>query len=239
MVRHLTGEFFNSVNQYEKLLVRDSEEGDGLKVSSDFITALEGHAFFKKVLLETINYGLKRFKNFEGLHQDFSELVLNKKYTYEEVQLLLNWDKCHNAQLIGGYKYDEKTNTLPIFINYVKEPDISDNIKYEDAFLDNDKMQWFSKSSRTLASNDVKTIMEAQNNGTKLEIFVRKNKDDAIAKEFYYLGRALPELEGAERPVQEKMLGADGKEKDVVKMHLRLENPVRNDIYEYLTSRVL
>ena len=35
-----------------------------------------------------------------------------------------------NGQNIGGYKYDAKTNTYPVFINYDKDPDISESIKY-------------------------------------------------------------------------------------------------------------
>lgn len=36
---------------------------------------------------------------------------------------------------IGGYKYDKRTKTYPVFINYHKSEDIQDTIKYEDRFV--------------------------------------------------------------------------------------------------------
>ena len=38
---------------------------------------------------------------------------------------------------IGGYKFDKKTKTFPVFINYDKAEDISDTTKYEDHFASN------------------------------------------------------------------------------------------------------
>ena len=59
---------------------------------------------------------------------------LDAKYTYEEVCRLLGWETNVNAQNIGGYRYDKATNTFAVFINYDKDPAISDTIKYEDRF---------------------------------------------------------------------------------------------------------
>ena len=66
--------------------------------------------------------------------------MLNAKYTYEEVCRLLGWDRSETPQNIGGYMYNEKTNTFPVFINYDKAPDISDTIKYEDRFISDSEL---------------------------------------------------------------------------------------------------
>ena len=46
---------------------------------------------------------------------------LYAKYTYEDVCRLLEWEKGEVALNIGGYRYDSKTKTYPVFINYRKE----------------------------------------------------------------------------------------------------------------------
>lgn len=45
---------------------------------------------------------------------------------------MLNWEQNEVPLNIGGYKYDKKTKTFPVFINYDKSEDISDTTKYED-----------------------------------------------------------------------------------------------------------
>ncbi len=45
------------------------------------------------------------------------DLTLNEKYSYEDIPRLLNWSKYISAQIIGGYRYDDETNTLPVLVN--------------------------------------------------------------------------------------------------------------------------
>ena len=113
---------------------------------------------------------------------------LYKKYTYEDVCRLLNWETNEVATNIGGYKYNEKTKTYPIFINYEKDDSISETTKYEDRFVDSSTLIAISKSRRNINSNDVQNMLKSKERGITVELFVRKNKDDKISKEFYYLG---------------------------------------------------
>ena len=39
-----------------------------------------------------------------------------------------------------------------------------------------------------MQSEDVQNFLKAKERGIQVELFVRKNKDDKISKEFYYLG---------------------------------------------------
>ena len=94
------------------------------------------------------------------------------------------------GRFFNGYKYDKKTKTFPVFINYDKSEDISDTTKYEDHFVEGfrNRLIAISKSGRSLKSEDVQNFLKAKERDIKVELFVRKNKDDKISKEFYYLG---------------------------------------------------
>ena len=152
-----------------------------------------------------------------------------QKYEYEDVCRILNWQQNIVAQNMGGYKYDATTNTNPVFINYVKAKDIQESINYQDHFLDRQRLISMSKVKRTLHSKEVQRFVNAKENHMPIDLFMRKNKDDKDgAKSFYYLGRMTND--GAK---QEKMAGTGD---DVVELTWNLDVPVREDIYDYLTS---
>ena len=113
-------------------------------------------------------------------------MQLYQKYTYEDVCRLLNWDKNMNALNIGGYFYDKKTKTLPVFINYEKTEDA---IAYEDRFVSNKELIALSKHPRNITSSDAEHIYKTstEDEDNRIYLFVRKNKDDKEAKEFYFL----------------------------------------------------
>ena len=182
---------------------------------------------FSTMMLEIIAFGLYRNKlEYSNRYQNTS-FCLYKKYTYEDVCRLLNWEKGEVAQNIGGYKFDEKTKTFPVFINYHKDENISDSIAYEDEFISPSKLLAYSKANRKVSSKDIATIYNAKQSGVTIELFVRRNKDDAISKEFYYLGR----MNAIGEPEEMVMKKAD---KPVVKIIYALETPVREDIFNYI-----
>ena len=116
---------------------------------------------------------------------------------------------------------------MPIFITYDKHEDISDSTKYEDEFLSQDELKWFTKSNRTLKSKEVQKILSHRAKGIKMYIFVQKKDDDGIY--FYYL-RTAGYIEGSEK--QDKMPNGS----NVVTMDLALDKAVRDDIYRYITN---
>jgi Domain of unknown function (DUF3427). len=79
-----------------------------------------------------------------------------------------------------------------VFINYEKDENISDTTKYEDHFINANRLIAISKSGRSHDSEDVQNFLHCKERGIDVELFVRKNKDDKISKEFYYLGRMIP-----------------------------------------------
>lgn len=204
------------------------EDGDDYRVSKHFADMLEDSQFAQQVE-ELVEFGLYRNeKDYGDTYQDTS-FQLYAKYTYEDVCRLLNWEKGEVALNIGGYKYDKKTKTYPVFINYDKQDDIADTIRYEDRFVSPDTLIAISKSGRTVESEDVYTALHAKELGVDMELFVRKNKDDKISKEFYYLGKIC-----ATGNTQEFTM--PNTTKTAVEIEYRLDTPVRADLYDYITQ---
>ena len=86
-----------------------------------------------------------------------------------------------------------------------------------------------SKSGRSLASEDVQNFLKAREKGIEVQLFVRKNKDDKISKEFYYLGSMT-----ASGNAQEFVM--PNTDKTAVEIEWILETPVREDIYQYIVN---
>ena len=184
---------------------------------------------FYNIVQELIDFGISRYKqNYSNSYAN-TDLVLYQKYTYEDACRLLNWEYNEVPLNIGGYKFDKKTKTFPVFINYEKTADISDTTKYEDHFTSNQSLIAISKSGRTISSDDVQNFLKSEERGIQVELFVRKNKDDKISKEFYYLGHMKP-------TGQAKEFVMDNTDKTAVEIEWRLDKPVREDIYKYLLN---
>lgn len=197
-------------------------------IAPEFLKLLEDEEFYRQIK-EVVDFGFARNKNYFGERYKDTSFCLYSKYTYEDVCRLLDWEKNEVPLNIGGYKYDKNTNTFPVFVNYDKDDDVVATQRYEDRFADERTLVWISKSGRTSNSDDVKAALHADDLGIKMDLFVRKNKDDHTSKEFYYLGR----------------LHANGKfkdftmpntEKTAVEITYNLETPVRQDIYDYLVG---
>lgn len=181
---------------------------------------------FRHELSEIVEDGLYRYrKDFSKKYKD-TDLVLFEKYTYDDVCRLLRWSVSLTSLNIGGYKYDAQTRTLPVFINYEKE---EDGIGYEDRFVSPGEIIALSKTKRSVDSPDADHIYkrtEADRNN-RIYLFLRKNKDADLRKEFYFLG----EVEATGDPVPVVVEGEKAFEIDYI-----LDTPVRRDIYDYLTS---
>ena len=213
---------------YADCIFLEKTGGGDYDISDEFEIMLKNQEFFK-ILKELVEFGISRYEeNYSHRYQDTS-FVLYQKYTYEDVCRLLEWENNEVPLNLGGYKYDRKTKTFPVFINYDKEDDIQDTIKYEDHFESPNRLIAISKQSRTKASEDVQNFLHAQERGIDVELFVRKNKDDKISKEFYYLGRMC----ATGKATEFIMANTD---KTAVEIEWELDTPVREDIYEYIVN---
>ena len=201
---------------------------ENLNISTSFKKELN-NSEFKNQILELIDFGISRYKQYYTNTYKNTDFCLYQKYTYEDVCRLLNWEKNLVPLNIGGYKFDQHTNTFPVFINYDKEEGISETIKYEDRLIDQSTIICFSKPKRTLKSDDVIRIYNEKNNHVKIHLFIRKNKEDEASKEFYYLGQIHPIGD----PIQMIMPNTTN---NVVQFTYRLENEIRKDIFDYITN---
>ena len=231
VINVLTNEFPTRIakNTYDKcVFIKKNTKNDDYEVSDNFANMLKNEDFYC-LINELVEFGISRYElNYKNTYMD-TNLVLYQKYTYEDVCRLLNWQKNEVATNIGGYKYDKFTNTFPVFINYDKQDNINNSIKYEDRFVSSNKLISISKNKRSIDSNDVQTFINAEKKGIKVELFVRKNKDDKISKEFYYLGRMKATGNVKEITMTDTNVKA-------VEIEWILDTTVREDIYEYITS---
>lgn len=148
--------------------------------------------------------------------------TLSRQYSRKDASRLLGWVS-NMTGTIFGYRVDRATRTCPIFVTYHKGDEVSASIAYEDELIDPSTMLWYTRSKRTLESGEVAAIVS---NDVALHVFAKK--DDAEGTEFYYLGRARSE--GAE---QTTMPGADGKPLNVVRMHLKFDEPMDSALFDY------
>jgi len=208
------------------LLLKKEENEYG--ISASFGKMLKNPDFYE-IVDELIEFGISRYRKNFSHHYQNTDFVLYQKYTYEDVCRLLNWENNEVPLNIGGYKYDKKTKTFPVFINYDKSDDISDTTKYEDHFLNAGTLIAISKSGRTKQSEDVQNFLHAKERDIDVHLFVRKNKDDKISKEFYYLGRMSASGNAEEFYMPNTT-------KTAVEIEWLLDTPVREDIYQYIIN---
>lgn len=229
VVNIMTNKFATGASKktYELCIFLKENDND-YKISDEFSRMLENEEFFK-IIKEVVEFGISRYyRDYSNTYQD-TLFVLYKKYTYEDVCRLLGWDHNEVPLNIGGYKFDKETKTFPVFINYEKDENISETIKYEDHFINNNSLIAISKSGRSIESEDVQNFINAKERGIDVHLFVRKNKDDKISKEFYYLGR----MEASGKLKEFNMINTS---KTAVEIEWILDTPVREDIYEYIIS---
>lgn len=229
IVNILTNEFASGTgkNTYKDCILI-SKEKDDFGISRNYSEMLE-HREFRNIISELIEFGFMRYKkNYSNRYMNTC-FQLYAKYTYEDVCRLLEWEKSEVALNIGGYKYDDKTKTYPVFINYDKNQEIQDTIRYEDRFLNNTTLIAISKSGRTLKSEDVQIAVHAEELNVEMELFVRKNKNDKISKEFYYLGKIKSTGNTREFIMPNTS-------KPAVEIEYHLITPVREDIFDYITN---
>lgn len=229
VIRNLTNEFAKEEERKKYascVLIQKVDEG--YELHPEFRALLMRDPEFSKMVKELIEYGIETIEDKYAQPYKDTNFQLYQKYTYEDVCRLLNWKKNLNAQNIGGYFYDTTTKTLPVFINYDKTEDA---IAYEDRFVSQQNLIALSKHPRKVDSSDADHFYKrtAEDRDNRIFLFVRKNKNDKEAKEFYFLG----EIFAKGSPIPIKM---EKTKDDAFEINYTLDVPVRDDIYEYMTS---
>lgn len=210
---------------YELNVIR--KENQKLIIEQDFKENLSNDEF-RRFLLDNIDYSIATFESSYQKEMFVNGFMMYKKYSRKDTFRILNWEKNPVAQNVGGYIVSKDETNCPIFVNYHKEEDISSTTKYEDVFINQYEFEWMSKSRRTLESPDVKSI---RNSKMRLPLFIKRSNDEG--KEFYYMGDVLPIDDTFE---ETKMKDDKGNNISVVKVVFKMNIPVDDEIFEYLTN---
>ena len=228
--RILTSDFWRTQKEKKDnadCAVIELDDDGEWRAADTFVTTLSANPLLTRELKDLTEFIKTRYElTYKGGYGN-TLLKLYERYTYEDVCRMLDWSRNITAQNIGGYFYDKPSRTLPVFVNYNKDEGA---IAYEDHFVSENHMVALSKTKRKVNSSDADHIFKRteEDKDNRIYLFVRKNKDDAEAKSFYFLGEI--DAEGEPEPVK-----VDGGA-DAFEINYRLRVPVRNDIYTYLTS---
>ncbi len=207
-----------------------SRNGNQLLIETDFSNQLS-NTEFRLFLLDSIKYAINFYDSTYKREEYFDGFRLYKKYNRKDVFRILNWKQNPIAQNVGGYIINSEKSNCPIFVNYHKADDISSTTKYLDGFINANEFEWMSKSRRTLKSNDVQAIKNYKN-GLRLPLFIKKSNDEGT--EFYYMGDVTPIDDSFQ---ETRMLDDKGNKVSVVKIIFKMDIPVENSIYNYITNK--
>jgi hypothetical protein len=150
-----------------------------------------------------------------------------RQYSRKEATRLLTMPRKWTSTLYG-YKVDRMTGSCPIFVTLHKSDEVAASTAYEDTLLDRHTLLWYTRSRRTLQSEEVRTIVD---NEVDLHVFVKK--DDAEGMDFYYLGRAT-----SSDAEQTTMPDDKGRHLDVVRMMLRFDQPIESALFDYFHPEI-
>ena len=199
-------------------------ETDSIKLNKDLRNSVVSNPYFVHLMNDVINSGIEK----SGVYESQEQLTVFEKYSRKDVCKLLNWDQDESSTMYG---YKVKHQTCPIFVTYHKHDEVESSVAYGDEFIDQNLFKWYTRSNRTLASQEVNKIINAEKNNIEIHFFVKK--DNGEGNDFYYLGEVkLDPLSVA----QEQMKDKNEKILPVVTMNMQFEHPVDNKLYHYLRS---
>ena len=198
--------------------------GDTLKVLLDSTLTQE-------YLIDVAQYSTKKFAQDFKIQDFIDGFKRGSKYSRRDVFRILRWLKNPNAQNVGGYIISQDKKQCPIFVNYHKDDSITETTKYKDYFETTSTLIYMSKSKRSLRSPDVEAIANQFNNNMRIPVFVKKHNDDGLS--FYYLGDGVAEVDR----FKETTMAIDSNlTVSVVQMALKLDKPIANDLFKYITD---
>jgi superfamily II DNA or RNA helicase/HKD family nuclease len=194
----------------------------------DFRRLIDDKVVFK-YLSDLVEYSISKFLLDFNVSDYRDGFVRYRKYGRSDVFRILGAKENPVAQNVGGYKIDPEAGAwCPIFVTYKKHEKISATTQYEDEFIDQRTLRYFSKNRRTLRSPDVEFFRSAPA-CKMLPLFVKKNDGEGI--EFYYIGNLTPDRDSFR---QQSMPDADGGSVSVVTMTMHLDKTVDDAFYKYL-----
>lgn len=194
-----------------------NQDSDIYTLNSNIIKSLNSNEWFARLWKDAIKTGLLLSQRYQPNQQ----FTIGEKYTRKDVMRLSNNKKNITAQNIGGYYFNE--NDGMIFVTYHKAKTINKSIQYNDHFINDHVIKYYSQSNRKLESTEIKKFIDGHH---RLMLFVKKSDADDSTT-FYYLGTCKYVNQSAQ---QEEL-----DNKPIVSMKLELDFPVEFNRYRALT----
>lgn len=201
-----------------KAIVEYNDKNNQYILNSEIQYSLKKNKDFRQLWIDGIRTGLSRSQRYDS----DKLFTIGEKYTRKDVMRQSNNITNVTAQNIGGYYFNDKYGM--IFVTYKKSMNISKSIQYEDRFLSDRILHYYSKNNRKLTSKEVQKFFTDK---YRLLLFMKKSDADDN-KDFYYLGTCSCIDSSARQENQ------DGK--PIVSMNLRLDNRVNYHLYHLLTD---
>lgn len=201
-----------------KAIVEYNDKNNQYILNSEIQYSLKKNKDFRQLWIDGIRTGLSRSQRYDS----DKLFTIGEKYTRKDVMRQSNNITNVTAQNIGGYYFNDKYGM--IFVTYKKSMNISKSIQYEDRFLSDRILHYYSKNNRKLTSKEVQKLFTDK---YRLLLFMKKSDADDN-KDFYYLGTCSYIDSSARQENQ------DGK--PIVSMNLRLDNRVNYHLYHLLTD---
>jgi SOS-response transcriptional repressor LexA len=205
------------IRKNEKIILVNNES---FQFHNEFYDNLK-NTFFKRFLLDTIDYSIATFDNSFKTEYYKNGLILYNKYSRKDVCRLLNWEKDISSTIYG---YRTNNETTPCFVTYHKSDEIDSTINYNDYFINQSTFAWESRSNRKIESDEIKAVI----NSKRILLFVKK--EDGEGSDFYYMGDVSIVPDSIEQSYMK-----DSK-LPVVHFKFHLEQPVIDNVYSYITT---
>lgn len=194
--------------------------------NESILNSLESNRYFLHSINDIVSAGFEK-----SIKYDCSQaLTLYEKYSRKDACKLLNWNNDESSTMYG---YKPKHGTCPIFVTYHKDDEIESSVAYGDEFISPEIFKWYTRSNRSIHSEEVQKIIHAEDRNIDIHILIKKDDDEG--SNFYYLGKANPDKGTVE---QDTMLDKKGNRIPVVHMNMIMEKPVENKLYRYIVEGI-
>ena len=218
----------NYAKTYSVPLVSYDSQKQIISLSQDLEYALKNQRFMAnfKDYLEVARLKNTRYDN-------TSSFTKGAKYDKRDVTRFLNFDHQEVDLAIAGYKIRPDKKKMMIFLTMDRQDDFSySQMQYKNEFLSKNRVSWFSKSRRTMESPEIKTILDYENNGLEIYIFIKKSNASKETSS-YFVGQARPLIDSAKICQIPKK---DGTSDRAVEIDFEFINQVDEKLYKYLIS---
>ena len=229
----LQGHFVSKEEEYQKYCHIDIVNNDNagmLRRMMGFAERLQ-HMEFNRQVDDIIEVGLRRYE--EKYHNGRSEecpFVLYEKYSRRDVCLIMNYGKDISSTMYGMKRIGDD---VFIFVTYHKQESkkaeelyVAGKPDYADAFEDNIIFKWDSQIGKGMDSSYMEEVLTAE----RKHLLVKKSDAES---NFYYMGM-FDILDAYADKKEDK----NGKLKDIAKVTMKMNNPVRDDLLRYLQSTI-